>query len=121
MHVAMEYHGKEDYLHVVYSGELTFHKKLLEDQSMLQALQKYKCSKVLLDIRQLKVAITTMDRYVVGEYFGKLTHSPAQIKTAILAQAGRIDGFVEIVAKNRGAMFEVFTDKETAVDWLVKN
>ena len=48
MHVAMEYHGKKGYFYITYSGELTFHKKLLEDQSMLQALQICKCSKVLL-------------------------------------------------------------------------
>jgi len=117
----MEYDEKEHFLYLKYQGELIFSQELLKEKSMLQALDRYKCLKVLLDIRELNVTISTLDRYAVGEYFANLTHSPAKIKTAILAQDGLIDGFVEIVAKNRGALFEVFTNKQAAIDWLLKN
>ena len=121
MNIDIKFHETENYLDFKYQGELVFNKELLKDQSMLQALQKYNCSKVLLDIRELDVTISVFDRRAVGEYFANLTHSPVKIKVAVLAQVGLIDGFVEIVAKNCGALFEVFTDKWTAIDWLSKN
>ena len=76
----------------------------------------------MLDIRELDLklgAFSTLDGYDIGEYFANLSVLPVKIKVAVLAKDAQIDRFIEIVAKNIGALFELFTSKEEAVSWLL--
>lgn len=122
MDIDINFHEKDNYLFIKFQGVFIFDNKILLDKTMPQALQKYSCAKVLLDIRELDIKLgtfSTLDGYAIGEYFASLSVTPVKIKSAVLAKEAQIDHFIEIVAKNRGAFFEVFTSKEEAVSWLL--
>ena len=76
----------------------------------------------MIDVKDLDFLIGSfLDKYSLGEYFGYLTQPPTKIKTAILAKTEAIDEFISLVAKNRGAFFEAFSDKKEAVKWLLSS
>jgi hypothetical protein len=120
MDIDIKYIKKENYLYLTLSGKLIFDRTILEDQTLPQAIKEYNCLKIIIDIRELDIFIGSfLDKYAIGEYFGYLTQPPQKIKTAILAKDDFIDDFISLVAKNRGAFFEAFSDKEKAVNWLL--
>ena len=120
MDIDIKYHKKTQYLYLTLSGDLQFDKKILEDQTLPEALKIYNCSKVLIDIRKLDVTFDTLEKYSIGTYFAQLSSSPLKVKTAILGKKDFIDAFILTVAKNRGAFFEAFYNKNEAIEWLLQ-
>jgi hypothetical protein len=119
MDIDINYYEKENYLYFKFRGKLIFDEKNLEDPTLPKAIQKYNCSKILLDITDLDAPMKTVDRYEIGEYFAHLSQSPTNVKTAVLKPTSHTEDFTEIVAQNRGALFEFFIDKKEAIDWLL--
>jgi hypothetical protein len=120
MDIDIKYFEKENYLYFKLQGKLIFDEKILEDPTLPDAIQRYNCSKILLDITDLDAPMKTVDRYEIGEYFAHLSQSPKNVKTAVLKPTYHKEDFTEIVAQNRGALFEFFTDKKEALEWLLK-
>jgi hypothetical protein len=74
-------------------------------------------TKILLDLRDLSGPDTEMTRFYSGEHIAKMWRPP--LKVAAVAKAELINRFAENVAKNRGALFSVFSDEESALHWLL--
>jgi hypothetical protein len=72
---------------------------------------------VLVDATAIPVALTTTDRYTMG--VAASARLDARLKVALLGAAVTIDGFGELVARNRGANVGVFTDERRALQWLL--
>jgi hypothetical protein len=74
-------------------------------------------TKVLLDLSDLSGPDTEMTRFYSGEHIAKMWRPP--LRVAAVGPAELINRFAENVAKNRGALFSLFTDEESALRWLL--
>jgi len=72
---------------------------------------------VLADLRKVAGPFTFMDRYQMGELTGSLL---AGVPIAVLAAEQQLDRqrIGRLVATNRGATLEIFTDPVAAWDWF---
>jgi len=108
-------------LHVQLSG--TFPNELLHKgenafQPLIDACAEYGCKKALIDARDLQVDFDTLDLFEIGGDTAILTRAGLQV--ALLAREDMLDSFFQDVAYNRGSLVRVFTDKNTASEWLEK-
>jgi len=77
-------------------------------------------NKLLIDITRFDVRLTVTTRFLAGE---KLEIFAVQrIKVAIVGRPEQLDPgrFAMLVARNRGVNVEVFTDFQSAEEWLLK-
>jgi hypothetical protein len=74
---------------------------------------------VLVDATAIPVVLTTTDRYTMG--VAASARLDARVRVALLGAPVTIDGFGELVARNRGANVRVFTDEARAVEWLLQS
>jgi hypothetical protein len=120
MDLELTYNEKEGYLYLKLTGTLTFDRKILDDPMLPLALKKYDCARLLINIRGLHTAFDAFNRRDIGEYFGRLSHPSARVKTAVLRSPGNDDDLTATVAKTRGAALEFFTEEREALDWLLR-
>lgn len=110
----IEHH--EGYL-VATCGE-TFNLQVMLEviNQIAEACKQKDYRKVLIDLRNVKGEIGTMDRYDLGTEVAKLIRS--SIKIAVVYRPEEIDSFGENVGVNRGAKLKVFSETEPALKWL---
>jgi hypothetical protein len=116
-----DFRFEDGVLHVRLSGEFPMerlHKGQNLFQPLVDACATHKCDKALIDARDLQVNMDTLEMFQAGEDVVSVTSKG--LRTAILAREDMLDRFFEDVAVNRGAIVKVFTDLETARDWLEK-
>lgn len=120
--MSLEYSLKkeDDYLFVEFRGEYHGNLSVLKLEDIKQTCQHYGYSRLLVDIRSCKLNVTIADRYQFGEEIAKIFVSPVLIKIAMLVSPEQYNDFVTIVAENRGAVYEAFTDKKEALTWLLE-
>ena len=114
-----EFQFENDVLIVRLSG--TFPNEMLRsDQNLFQPLidecKNYDCKFALIDARNLHVNFSTMATFRAGEDAAVL--SRFGFRVAIVAREDMLDPFFEDVAFNRGGNVGVFTDIDTARNWL---
>jgi len=114
-----EFRIENDVLHVRLSGKLP--NDLLDKeenlfQPLIEACSFQKCKKALIDARDLKVDFDTMAMFRAGVDAAFL--SRIGLRVALLAREDMIDPFFNNVAQNRCAVIGVFTDMDSARDWL---
>jgi len=76
--------------------------------------------KVMFYFKDLTASTTEIDLFEIGNYISiKLNYL---IKFAAVAPPGLIEDrkFVAMVAENRGVKSKVFTDRDSALEWLAK-
>jgi hypothetical protein len=76
--------------------------------------------KLLIDTTGFEVKITLADRLLLGERMVVFAH--CGIKVAFVCRPEQLDPerFGRLAAQNRGVNVEVFTDFQTAEEWLLK-
>ena len=109
---------ENDYLCIKLVGEFNAKEMRSYDPKMLaKACDHYKCDKLLIDIQKLTGEIGTLEKFEMG--LGMATYLGSQIKVVVLGTEDQIsDNFTQIVAVNRGANVDVFSDKREAVQRL---
>lgn len=103
------------------SGE--FPKELLRSnsnifQTLIDECSRNNCKKALIDARELVVNFDTVSLFQTGEDATILTR--IGLRVALLARKDMIDQFFETVTTNRGGQMNIFTDLETAHEWIQK-
>jgi len=87
--------------------------------AIASAIQAQLVKAALVDLREVPGPITFTDRYQLGELAGRhLIGTP--IATLVLEEQADPERIGRIVARNRGANVEVFTDLADAQAWLKK-
>lgn len=88
-------------------------------KEIAEALNAQPVNAALVDMREVEGPYTFMDRYQLGELAGRYL---AKIPLAVLALEIQTDKqrIGQLVAVNRGAKMEVFTDPDAAMAWLKK-
>jgi hypothetical protein len=73
----------------------------------------------LIDIRGTTSVSSVVDKYEFAYEKAKIAGLPRHWRFAFLIDHGDDSpGFIEIVMKNAGYMFQIFKDEREAVDWL---
>ena len=85
-------------------------------QPLIDACKAHKCSRALIDARNLQVDFGTMAMFRAGEDAAFLNR--VGLRVALLAREDAIDPFFEDVVTNRGGSVGIFTDLKAASDWL---
>lgn len=101
------------------SGRGMIEHKEASIQAIADAIKAQPVNAALVDMRRLVPPYTFMDRYQIGELTGRyLSETPiAALALETQTDPQRIG---QLVALNRGAKLEVFTDEAAAYSWLTK-
>ena len=88
-------------------------------QAMAEAIQSHPCKAALVDVRTVPGPYSFMDYFQMGELAGKYLR---MVPIAVLAGPEQVDPdrIGKIVAQNRGANVEIFTNPADAQAWLQK-
>jgi len=116
---------KEDFrfedgvLHVHLSGK--FPNELLGRaenvfQPLIDACSAHNCKRALIDARDLQVDFDTVAMFQAGEDAAFLNRLGLRI--ALLSREDMLDPFFANVVSNRGGDVGIFTDMDSALDWL---
>ncbi len=108
---------KDGYIHFILKGEFPGLKILDGFDKIIEASEKFDVKNILLDIRNFDYEISGIESYHIGEYISN-KYGINMIKIACLRNKNKQDDFTEIVARNRGANFKLFTDEYEAINWL---
>ncbi len=120
MSIEINIRKEDDYFLIEYSGEYRGDLATLKLDDIKQECQQHRCSRLLVDITNCKLSVTTMNRFAFGEEIAKKFGSPNAIKIATIVAPEQYNDFVRLVATNRGALYEIFTDKKEALNWLLE-
>lgn len=77
-------------------------------------------TKVMTDVKELSGRLGVIDDYfIVTELFGELRGKGVAKAAIVDVEESPIhEWFIEVVARNRGYNFKVFSDETDAMDWL---
>ena len=81
--------------------------------------ERWKTYSILIDLLNIEINVSTMDRIVLGEETAKMLNG--KIKTAVIANEKDINNVFMIVAVKRGGNVYVFGNEERAIKWLLNN
>jgi len=106
-------------LYVHLSGE--FPNELLRKninifQTLIDECANHNCKKALIDARDLQVNFGTMDLFQTGEDAAILASMGLRI--GFIARKDMLDPFFDNVSHNRGGQVGIFTDIDSARDWI---
>jgi hypothetical protein len=102
---------------VTATGRYLVERKEAAFKAIAFAAKEVSAKAVLVDLRNLKGPYTFLDRYQLGEMAGQHL---AFLPVASLVRENDVDpGEIgKLVANNRGAQVEIFTDEAAAYVWL---
>ena len=90
----------------------------MADLGVKDAQEKYSATRILVDATGLSGELEELDRFRIGEYAAEVLSR--DVRFAMLAEDKRINKFFENVATNRGLNLIVVGNRQTALDWLLK-
>ncbi len=110
----------DGFLIVRASGRGMIESKASAVQVIADAINAQPVVGALVDLREVDGPYTFMDRYQLGELAGMHL---SKVPIAVLAHEIQTDKqrIGKVVALNRGARLEVFTDRDGALAWLKTN
>jgi len=86
---------------------------------LVDMMHKYDCSRLLNDLRGAKITPETLDIYVMPKKVAQ-SREAIRCKRALLVNGSLKDyHFLETVSVNSGQQLKIFTDIDTAIDWLI--
>jgi len=115
-------HEEDRYAEVKTGGIADRDGSLLMAKAISGALQEKKIKKILIDHRHItSVSGTTIDVYHRPMEFEKIGVVPGiKVAEVVKPQHKEFFNFFELVCVNRGYIFSVFYDKQSALEWLLK-
>lgn len=92
-------------------------KKEATVKAIAELIRDHQAKATLIDLRGVPGDVTFLDRYELGELAGRYL---PQISVAVLVLERQADHqrIGKVVARNRGANLEVFTDQASAEAWI---
>lgn len=116
MNIEINYVDKNKYLSVIIKSPWTFENvKRIIDKTKREATRRG-LNRILLDLRLWSHPDKELTCFLSGQYLAEELRMP--FKIAAYAVPDTFNKFLETVAVNRGALFMIFPDDESAVEWL---
>jgi hypothetical protein len=115
------------FLNAVLSGEFTLEEAERTFAQILEAVERYEATRVLVDGRGITGHPTTMERFYYGEFVAQAVNAFCQRQNRPTPKFSYVlikpvvddDRFGNTVAANRGMDVKTFEDVDAAVEWLV--
>ena len=116
----MEFSFQEtaDYLTITATGPWTTSEMPWQIERIKDEAESRNYRLLLIDLLNIDYPENETTRFISGENVAKLLPPPFRI--AVLSTPEKINRFGENVAVNRGAVMTVFSDKTTALNWLLE-
>lgn len=108
------------YLAARFIGEAKPDEGSKQFESIAEHCRRTRNNKLLIDTTRLDVKLTVTTRFLVGERLESFMLG--RIKVAFVVRPEQLDPerFILLVARNRFVNVEVFTDFQSAEEWLLK-
>jgi hypothetical protein len=122
MAIHVEFVMQDGYMSINFSGMVTSWEEVAEytDQVKQKCLQMQVC-RILADIRQVQSQWDVWDRFEFGKMTAFLSSQISNFRVAvIILPSQEYHRFVETVARNRAVDYQIFTDEELALKWLLR-
>jgi hypothetical protein len=112
---------KDGYLQVVVRGVSSLPDNIDLQKRVAQACKENKCTRVMVDIRELKNPTSITEIYQFGKNAEQNLRN-VSIKAAVLHDEDRTEheSFLETTMKNRGVNLRSFLSEKDALKWLLK-
>lgn len=81
--------------------------------------ERHKCERLLNDIREVELRLSTLDIYDIPELAIESGLSPRVRRALLVTSDQKESAFFETVSMNRGQNVRVFTDFDEAMSWLM--
>jgi len=121
MSIKLQMENISDYMVARFTGEGKAEEALLNFQQIAEQCKSTHTEKLLIDCTEAKTEdVSIVDMYEQGE--GAKLFNRYGIKIAVVVPEEKLEPekFAEMVARNRGVNACVFTDHQTAEEWLLK-
>jgi hypothetical protein len=118
MNLSIDIQAESGYLFCTITGNWVTDELESIVNTLSAELTKQKYSRILADMSLVSGPPPEMDRYHMGKYVAAALRG---IKMAIIYRKVIPNSFFEDTAVNRGAWIKVFPDKESALQWLMKD
>jgi hypothetical protein len=117
--VNTSFEWNENYLYVKLNGDYATDKANTTLNKIFNECRDWDYSKVLIDALDIDLeTISILNRFYMGVKIAELSTKPSLIKVGCMVSKQHFDGLSVTVAKNRGAEFQAFHDKNKALKWL---
>ncbi len=110
---------KDEYLRVESIKDLDFNEIKLAIECLLEDIKKHNAKRLLIDMRNSKINISTSDRFYIGKYLASLSMKLGKIACLLLEEQMQ-KKFLENVAVNRGLNILATVEEKEAILWLLK-
>ena len=121
MSYTIEYLEKDGIILITNIGEFTYKDFMKQAMAAKGISQIHNCKKYLADCTSMIMQTSTMEIYNTSSYYNEIKAS-RQSKIALLVQPGadteKVLKFYETVCINFGLQAKMFSDKESAMQWL---
>jgi hypothetical protein len=108
------------HLEVSYTGSLGFS----EVMGLLQAISEHAATvgqkHVLLDVTRSTGDLSVADRYRVGDVMARRWERSVRLAVLLREEHLLPDRFWVTVTRNRGLSTDVFTERDSAIEWLLE-
>jgi hypothetical protein len=123
MSFVITYHEDENFIESILLGDFDWQVMEKMVPAISKEVNEKKCFHVLLDWRQGKIKLTTVQIYdtpvKLKEEFAKYGVNVFQLKRAYLINQVDSDSyFFETMMKNNSQTFTIFLDRDEAIKWL---
>jgi hypothetical protein len=117
--VNTSFEQRKNYLYVKVSGDYNDDVAKSTLNKIFNECRECNYSKVLLDAHDIDLkSVSILNRFYMGVEIAELSTRPSLIKVGCVVRKQYFDGLSVTVAKNRGAQFQAFHDKNKALKWL---
>ena len=120
MSIKLQMENASGYMVAKFTGEGKPEEALLSFEQIVEQCKNTNNHRLLIDCTEAKTEMTIVDMYEQGE--GAKIFKRYGIKVAVVVPEQKLEPekFAEMVARNRGVNACVFTDHQTAKEWLFK-
>ncbi|HZE98397.1 MAG TPA: hypothetical protein VE981_15300 [Planctomycetota bacterium] len=114
----VEIEEREGFIEARFTGTFALERFKRQAEAASEACLKKKMAKLLVDISRFSPNLSITDRYELAVHAVRVSKG---LKVALVATETFVDPnkFGIMVARNRGLLVDVFTDRRKAVDWLL--
>jgi hypothetical protein len=118
---SLDFESREGYLYARATGIRTRQSVAAVTKMVFEKAVELGFPKVLVEVTNLEGTLSVLDSYsLVVDVFRSIRWRGITKAAVVDADGSRIQmAFSEIVARNRGYNYRIFTDKEQAIKWLL--
>ncbi len=115
----IEYQADEDYIEATFTGQVTMSLVKTYIADLLPVVEQTGCKRLLSDSIEAKILLSSGDILKLPK-LAAASPLTANLKRAVLAAPGK-SGYLmyETLSKIMGHELQVFTDRKTALEWLL--